>query len=49
MSLKMVSFSNQLFFSLNLGKKYRYFYAISADVDAENPGTVKTCLTFSNF
>lgn len=22
------------------GKKYRYFYAISSDVDAENPGTV---------
>ncbi|KAF5305094.1 hypothetical protein FQA39_LY09356 [Lamprigera yunnana] len=22
------------------GKKYRYFYAISADVDADNPGTV---------
>lgn len=21
-------------------KKYRYFYAISSDVDAENPGTV---------
>uniref|UniRef100_A0A1Y1L6P7 Carotenoid isomerooxygenase n=1 Tax=Photinus pyralis TaxID=7054 RepID=A0A1Y1L6P7_PHOPY len=23
-----------------LGTKYRYFYAISADVDAENPGTI---------
>lgn len=23
-----------------LGKKYRYFYAISSDVDAENPGAV---------
>ncbi|XP_017464401.1 PREDICTED: carotenoid isomerooxygenase-like, partial [Rhagoletis zephyria] len=23
-----------------LGKKYRYFYAISSDVDAENPGTL---------
>lgn len=23
------------------GKPYRYFYAISSDVDAENPGTVK--------
>lgn len=22
------------------GKPYRYFYAISSDVDAENPGTV---------
>lgn len=25
---------------LFLGKKYRYFYAISSDVDAENPGTI---------
>lgn len=24
----------------NLGKKYKYFYAISSDVDLENPGTV---------
>jgi len=24
----------------NIGKKYRFFYAISSDVDAENPGTV---------
>lgn len=23
-----------------IGKKYRFFYAISSDVDAENPGTV---------
>ena len=23
------------------GKPYRYFYAISSDVDAENPGTVR--------
>lgn len=23
-----------------LGEKYRYFYAISSDVDLENPGTV---------
>lgn len=23
-----------------IGNKYRYFYAISSDVDAENPGTV---------
>lgn len=23
-----------------LGKVYRYFYAISSDVDADNPGTV---------
>jgi len=25
---------------LKIGKKYRFFYAISSDVDAENPGTV---------
>lgn len=37
----------------HLGVKYRYFYAISSDVDAENPGTVikvdtntKTCRTW---
>lgn len=24
----------------NLGKEYRYFYAISSDVDIENPGSV---------
>ncbi|XP_037953888.1 carotenoid isomerooxygenase isoform X1 [Teleopsis dalmanni] len=36
-----------------LGKKYRYFYAISSDVDADNPGTLikvdlfnKTCQTW---
>lgn len=27
-------------YDLYLGKKYRYFYAISSDVDAENPGTL---------
>lgn len=27
-----------------MGKKYRYFYSISADVDLENPGTVSTVL-----
>lgn len=25
---------------LKIGTKYRFFYAISSDVDAENPGTV---------
>lgn len=25
---------------LKIGNKYRFFYAISSDVDAENPGTV---------
>jgi len=29
-----------------IGNKYRFFYAISSDVDAENPGTVTNyCLT----
>ncbi|XP_017785265.1 PREDICTED: carotenoid isomerooxygenase [Nicrophorus vespilloides] len=31
----------------HLGRKYRYFYAISSDVDADNPGTiikVDTCM-----
>ena len=28
-------------YEFNLGKAYRYFYAISSDVDIENPGTVK--------
>lgn len=27
-------------YASNLGKEYRYFYAISSDVDVENPGTV---------
>lgn len=26
-----------------IGNKYRFFYAISSDVDAENPGTVMNC------
>lgn len=26
-----------------LGREYRYFYAISSDVDLENPGTVSGC------
>lgn len=31
-----------------IGKKYRFFYAISSDVDAENPGTVIIyCLTLT--
>ena len=25
-------------------RKYRYFYAVNADVDAHNPGTVNSCL-----
>lgn len=32
-------FSNENAFSVS-GKKYQYFYAISSDVDALNPGTV---------
>ncbi|VVC28941.1 Hypothetical protein CINCED_3A018818 [Cinara cedri] len=38
----------------NIGNKYRFFYAISSDVDAENPGMLikvdtykKTCTTWS--
>lgn len=30
-----------------LGKEYQYFYAISSDVDAENPGTVSRNIKFS--
>ena len=29
------------------GKPYRYFYAISSDVDAENPGTVRQRFYFT--
>lgn len=31
-----------------LGKLYQYFYAISSDVDAENPGTVSAKLISLN-
>lgn len=31
-----------------LGKEYRYFYAISSDVDAEFPGTVSYIILFSD-
>lgn len=30
----------QVNYKENLGKEYRYFYAISSDVDVENPGTL---------
>lgn len=30
----------------HLGKEYRYFYAISCDMDLDNPGTVSTFLEF---
>ncbi|CAH0550459.1 unnamed protein product [Brassicogethes aeneus] len=30
----------RIFYEVHLGKPYRYFYAISSDVDAENPGTI---------
>jgi hypothetical protein len=30
----------RIYYEKYLGKSYRYFYAISSDVDAENPGTV---------
>lgn len=29
----------------HLGKEYRFFYAISSDVDIENPGTVCKCIS----
>ncbi|KAH8406990.1 hypothetical protein KR222_003339 [Zaprionus bogoriensis] len=43
----------RIYYERYMGKKYRYFYAISSDVDAHNPGTLikvdvesKTCLTW---
>ncbi|XP_020817818.1 carotenoid isomerooxygenase [Drosophila serrata] len=43
----------RIYYEQYMGKKYRYFYAISSDVDAENPGTLikvdvwnKTSLTW---
>jgi hypothetical protein len=30
----------RIYYEKYLGRPYRYFYAISSDVDAENPGTV---------
>lgn len=43
----------RVYYERHLGKKYRYFYAISSDVDSSNPGTIikvdlmkKTCLTW---
>ncbi|CAH1163842.1 unnamed protein product [Phaedon cochleariae] len=35
-------------YEIHLGKPYRYFYAISSDVDADNPGTVIKVDTLSN-
>lgn len=32
-----------------IGKKYRFFYAISSDVDAENPGTVIIVVLWLNW
>jgi carotenoid isomerooxygenase len=40
----------RIYYEKYLGQSYRYFYAISSDVDAENPGTVsikKICLIVS--
>lgn len=31
-----------------LGKEYRYFYAISSDVDCDNPGTVRSYISLYN-
>lgn len=43
----------RIYYERHMGKKYRYFYAISSDVDAHNPGTLikvdvvsKTCKTW---
>ncbi|EDV90679.1 carotenoid isomerooxygenase [Drosophila grimshawi] len=43
----------RIYYERYMGKKYRYFYAISSDVDAHNPGTLikvdvetKTCKTW---
>jgi len=33
----------------HLGKEYRYFYAISCDMDMDNPGTVSTFLEFLKY
>jgi len=30
----------RIYYEKYLGRSYRYFYAISSDVDADNPGTV---------
>ncbi|XP_058449286.1 carotenoid isomerooxygenase isoform X2 [Malaya genurostris] len=30
----------RIFYEQHLGREYRYFYAISSDVDADNPGTL---------
>lgn len=35
-------------YEIFLGKPYRYFYAISSDVDSENPGTVNK-ISFLSF
>jgi len=32
----------RIYYQKYLGQSYRYFYAISSDVDAENPGTVSS-------
>ncbi|TDG48175.1 hypothetical protein AWZ03_005350 [Drosophila navojoa] len=43
----------RIYYERHMGKNYRYFYAISSDVDAQNPGTLikvdvvsKTCKTW---
>ncbi|XP_021940259.1 carotenoid isomerooxygenase-like isoform X2 [Zootermopsis nevadensis] len=42
----------RIYYEKYLGRSYRYFYAISSDVDADNPGTlikvdIKTCTRFT--
>jgi carotenoid isomerooxygenase len=43
----------RIYYEKYLGRSYRYFYAISSDVDAENPGTVSRmryiCLIVNSF
>ncbi|KAH8388452.1 hypothetical protein KR093_006574 [Drosophila rubida] len=35
----------RIYYERHMGKNYRYFYAISSDVDAHNPGTVSDRIT----
>jgi len=37
----------RIYYERYMGKNYRYFYAISSDVDAVNPGTVSAYTSFS--
>lgn len=39
----------RIYYESYAGKRYRYFYAISSDVDADNPGTVSIFLYFFEY